>query len=161
MTKVDALAQLKDIHLPHPVGWWPLASGWYVLIGIIFIGLIFIVYFSYQRYLGTQAKKQALALLQVYAVEYTKTGDTQLTSARISELLKRVALVYYPRQHVAGLHGEEWINFLNSTGQGVDFKSIKTMLLDLPFKPNDFINLNPLIMQAKRWIKQRKRPCSN
>ena len=33
----DPLAQLRDIHLPEPILWWPLAPGWWVLIVLYFI----------------------------------------------------------------------------------------------------------------------------
>lgn len=161
MAEVDALAQLKDIHLPATVGWWPLAPGWYVVLILFFLLLGFITFVCYRRYLNARAKKQALALLQSYVHQYEKDRNTQLASTRISELLRRVALVYFPREQVASIHGQEWINFLNKTSKGVDFEAVKTMLLDSPFKPNEQINLNPLITQATLWIKQRRGQCSN
>ena len=161
MPEGDALAQLKDINFPPAIGWWPLARGWYLVMALIFILVVFFLYRAYQRYLNGRAKKQALNLLELYATQYAKEGTTQLTSARISELLKRVALVYYPRQQVASIHGQDWIDFLNKTSKRLDFESVKTMLLDSPFKLNEQINLNPLITLAKLWIKQRTVPCSN
>ena len=32
MMQADSLAQLRDIQLPEPISWWPLAPGWWVLI---------------------------------------------------------------------------------------------------------------------------------
>jgi hypothetical protein len=29
------LSQLKDIHLPDDISWWPLAIGWWLLITIL------------------------------------------------------------------------------------------------------------------------------
>lgn len=161
MAKEDALVQLKDIHLPPAIGWWPLAPGWYVLMALFFIVAVFCMYRAYQRYLNGRAKKHALTLLDLYTTQYAKEGNTQLTSARISELLKRVALVYYPRQQVASIHGQAWINFLNKTSNKLDFEAVKALLLDSPFKPNERVDLHPLITLAKLWIKQRTVPCSN
>ncbi|RUR13837.1 DUF4381 domain-containing protein [Legionella sp. km772] len=161
MAEVDALAQLKDIHLPTSVGIWPLAPGWYVLIIVFFILMAGLSFVAYRRYLNARAKKQALVLLQSYVQQYEQDRNSQLASARISELLKRVALVYFPRQQVASIHGQEWINFLNATSKGLDFEAVKTMLLDSPFKPNEQIDLKPLISQATLWIKQRRELCLN
>ena len=161
MAEVDALAQLKDIHLPASVGWWPLAPGWYILLGFLFVLIGFIALVSYRRYLNARAKKQAFVLLQSYITQYEKDRNTQLASARISELLKRVALVYFSREEVASIHGQEWVNFLNETSKGLDFKAVKSMLLDSPYRPSEPINLAPLITLAELWIKQRRGPCSN
>jgi hypothetical protein len=161
VANVDALAQLKDIHLPPPVGWWPLAPGWYGVMVLVFILLAFITAVIYKRHLNALPKKHALSLLKIYTAQYEKDHNVQLASARISELLKRVALVYFPRHQVASIHGQAWIEFLNQTSKGINFGPVKTMLLDSPFKHNEHINLHPLIMRTELWIKQRKVPCSN
>lgn len=161
MAKADPLAQLKDIHLPEPVGWWPLAPGWYLLM-VLGVLLVFgLTYWFYRRHLNALAKHKALDLLKMYKEQYEKENDIQLTSARISELLRRVALVYFPRVQVASLHGDAWLNFLNQTCKGIDFQPVKEMLLDSPFKTGETVNLKPLIIRAEQWIKQRGTPCSN
>ncbi|BCA97019.1 membrane protein [Legionella antarctica] len=161
MAKADALAQLKDIHLPESIGWWPLASGYYVLIFFILFLIITLIYVTYKRHANALAKKQALQLLKSYKEQYEKDQNAPLASARISELLRRVALVYYPRSEVASIIGDAWVEFLNQTSKGIDFKPVKSMLLDSPFKTSETVNLKPLITRAQRWIKQRGAPCSN
>ncbi|HAU1296694.1 TPA: DUF4381 domain-containing protein [Legionella pneumophila] len=161
MAKAEPLAQLRDIHLPEPVGWWPLAPGWYGLMVLIVVLIAGAAYFIYKRHVNALPKKQALGLLKIYKEQYEKDKNTQLASAHVSELLKRVALVYYPRAEVASMHGEAWLEFLNQTGRGIDFTPVKSMLLDSPYKSSDTLNLNPLITRAEKWIKQRGAPCSN
>lgn len=161
MANTDPLAQLKDIHLPTPISWWPLAPGWYAVITLIVFLCIFILYRFYKNYCHAKAKKHALILLTHYQKHYEKEGDVAWTSAHISELLRRVALAYYPREKVASLHGEDWLLFLNETSKGVDFTLVKEMLLDAPFKTNQSMDLTPLFNAAQLWIKQRSIPCSN
>lgn len=161
MDKVDQLAQLKDIHWPVPVGWRPLAPGWYVLMCLVALLVVGLSYFFYKKTRHAKPKRQAMALLHQYKQYYEKDHNAQLASVRISELLKRVALVYFPREQVASLHGEAWIGFLNRTAKGVDFLSVQSMLLDLPFKPAESVDLAPLFQVAERWIGQRRAPCSN
>jgi hypothetical protein len=157
----NALAQLKDIHLPETVDWWPLAPGWYGLLLIIIIATIGLIHFFYKRHVNALPKKQALALLRTYVEHYEREHNTQITSSRISQLLRRVALVYYPRTQVASIHGEAWIEFLNQTAKNVDFRPVQSLLLESPFKTSEAIALQPLISQAESWIKQRKKPCLN
>ncbi|KTD11643.1 hypothetical protein Lgra_1101 [Legionella gratiana] len=161
MANTDPLAQLKDIHLPTPIGWWPLAPGWYVVIALIVLISIFISYRIYTNYRHAKAKKHALLLLMNYQKQYEKERNVALASAHISELLRRVALAYYPREEVASLHGEDWLRFLNETGKGIDFNLVRNMLLDAPFKTDQTLDLNPLFNTAQLWIKQRRVPCSN
>ncbi|WP_392538341.1 DUF4381 domain-containing protein [Legionella sp. 227] len=161
MANTDPLAQLKDIHLPTPIGWWPLAPGWYILMGLILFIAILLAYSAYKRHRHALAKKHALLLLHEYLKNYEKEQNSSLASAHISELLRRVALVYYPRERVASLHGEEWLKFLNETSKGLDFYVVKEMLLDAPFKTGETMDLKPLFTTAQLWIKQRRVPCSN
>ena len=161
MAKAEALAQLKDIHLPESIGWWPLAPGWYVLMIIALFLMLGIAYLDHKRRLNAKPKNQALALLHIYIQQYEKENNAQIISARISELLRRVALVYFPRNKVASLHGQDWVDFLNQTSQGINFNSVQSMLLDSPFKTEERQNMKPLITRSEQWIKQRRVPCSN
>lgn len=161
MTDQQPLAQLRDIHLPDPVGWWPLAPGWYglaILAGLVCLALIG---FIYRYYAHGRAKRQALKLLTAYHKDYLQDGDSQLISAKVSELLRRVALAYFPRGQVASLKGPEWLAFLNSTGKNINFNAVRECLLELPYQPQRDVNVKPLLTRARAWIKQRGAPCSN
>lgn len=161
MANPDPLVHLKDIHLPDPISWWPLAPGWYAVLLLLLFLILFIGFRIYKRYCYALAKRRALILLAACQQQYEKERNVPLSSAHISELLRRVALVYYPREQVASLYGEAWLQFLNKTSTGIDFNPVREMLLDAPFKTNDTINLKPLFNRAKLWIKQRRVPCSN
>lgn len=157
----DVLASLKDIHLPKAISWWPLAPGWYALILLVLFAVSMLIYFLYQRHQNALAKNKALQRLQQYKKAYEQEHNNPLASAQISELLKQVALVYYPRDEVAGLHGDEWILFLNQKSKGLNFTSLKAMLLESPFKSEEHIDLAPLFRTSRLWIKQRGKPCLN
>ncbi|AHE68328.1 DUF4381 domain-containing protein [Legionella oakridgensis] len=160
----QALSQLRDIHMPLPIGWWPLAPGWYVLIILLIIVLMVAVLFLRRSYLHGQARRRALRLLAAYQQQYQREGNCQHISACISELLKRVALVYFPRKNVASLQGEAWILFLNETGKNVDFSQVRSQLLDVPYQRRGMAKDNDLTLlfsMTKKWINQRRKPCLN
>lgn len=160
-TSSQELAQLRDIHLPDAVGWWPLAPGWYVLAITIIIVFLLLGFFLTRHYVRGRARRQALRLLSSFQQQYEKEANSQSGAARISELLKRVALIYFPREQVAGLQGDPWITFLDSTAKGVDFKSMRVELLEVPYQPTTKCDLHRLFNMARTWISQRRGRCLN
>ena len=157
----DALQQLRDIHLPHPVGWWPLAMGWYllgILVCVLFFGTLSLVI---RHHIRDRNKRQALRLLDSLQQEHLKTPNSAMSAARISELLKRVALFSYPRKRVAGLQGQAWVDFLTETSQRIDFNRVRELLIELPFQPDNTQDISLLFELAKQWIAKRGKRCLN
>lgn len=57
---MNPLEQLRDIHLPDPVGWWPPAPGWWLL-GLTILGLLVWALHRLQvRYRRDSFRRQAL-----------------------------------------------------------------------------------------------------
>lgn len=154
----QALAQLHDIHLPQAIGMWPLAPGWYVLLGLFCLVFLSVSIIAWRYYAHGLAKRQALRTLARYEIEYHQDQNSQRSSAAISELLKRVALAYYPREQVASLQGEAWLNFLNQMSKDVDFNRVRDALLVCPYQPKAQQDLNLLFDLARRWIRARRQP---
>lgn len=99
-----SLSNLRDIVLPPPVAWWPPQPGWWlVLAGVLVLagfGLASII----QRYRANAYRRAALRALPQTAPE------------ALGALLKRTALAAAPRTAVAGLTGEQCLEFLDRTG---------------------------------------------
>lgn len=162
MAESDALAHLRDIHLPPPISWWPLAPGWYVICFMLLVVIVSIFYLVKRRYLQRYPKRQALRLLAFYEQEWQNTQQGSRACANVSELLRRVALAYFPRHDVAGLHGEAWLNFLNQSSSSLNFTALRDYLLVFPYQQDEqTANLEPLFTSAREWIKQRGQPCLN
>lgn len=157
--QAQELAQLRDIHMPEAIGWWPLAPGWYLLVLLIIAVLAAITIFAVRHYKNGHFKRQALRLLETYHQQYQQESNSQVYAARVSELLKRVALVYFPRSKVASLQGDAWIEFLNQTAKGLHFESLRVELLEAPYQPLIKQDLTLLFEMTRSWIKQRRGPC--
>lgn len=154
--QTQELAQLRDIHLPDAIGWWPLAPGWYVLTIVSMVVLITVVFLLHRYYAKGRVRRQALCLLSTFRQQYQRDANSQLSASRISELLKRVALVYFPRARVASLQGESWLAFLNETSTGLDFKTVRMELLEIPYQSTTDYDLNRLFTMAGSWINQQR-----
>lgn len=156
------LAQLRDLHLPNTISWWPPAWGWYALFLLVSALLLGLFLWLRKKWLYNQPKREALKNLAQYKRVYDEKKDTQIACMQISELLKRVALVYFSRTEVASLQADAWIAFLNNTAKKVDFQLVKQELIEMPYHQHAMSSQIELLFKlAETWIKNRKVPCSN
>jgi Domain of unknown function (DUF4381) len=102
---VEAL-HLRDIHLPTPIALWPLAEGWWVIIGLLFIALCIGAYLLYRHHQPT-ALKQALAALE--SILENRSLSVEVQNQSISLLLRQLAVTTYGREDVASLIGPAWV----------------------------------------------------
>ena len=107
MENID-LSGLKDIHIPIEPFWWPPAIGWIVL----FLCVLFSVIIGIVVYLIWRKQPKQYALRKLKRI-YKGSQNTILMARQISVLLKRVALLKYPREKVASLSEEKWGEFLS------------------------------------------------
>lgn len=104
---------LRDLHLPEAVGWWPLAPGWWALIVLGAVGLVWLSRKYLQRRRQSAARRYALRKLKLYSDAYANHRNAVLLGSQLSELLRRTMLAYAPRDKVAGLTGDDWLDFLD------------------------------------------------
>ena len=102
----DPLQDLRDVHMPDPISWWPPAFGWWMIMGLLIIGgsLIIWVWAYRQR---TRPRRLALAQLKDVKQQYAAHVDDHWAITQLSHLVRRVALAAFPRSHVAGLSGQD------------------------------------------------------
>ncbi|MCW8830374.1 MAG: DUF4381 domain-containing protein [Gammaproteobacteria bacterium] len=151
-----AALELRDIHLPEPISWWPLAPGWWFLLG----GILFIILavFLYQRYQKKQAlKKQVLAEFETIRAQYNKEKNSTALVQSLSILLRRACISFYPRSEAASLTGESWLQFLDSTGDEKAFSTNHGQLIaSAPYlAENTELNFDAekLVSLCENWLK--------
>lgn len=131
--RVLSILDLNDIVEPDAVGAWPLAPALAAFLVLVLAGMLVVVILTFLRWQRTAYRREALRML----------GDAS-TQGEIMVLLKRVALAGWPRETVAPLHGDEWINFLNGSCPRSRFKADA--------------ELKALSVQAALWIQHHRRP---
>lgn len=148
-----ALQQLNDIHLPKAIHMWPTAPGWIVLY-MIAGGLI-----SYAIYYGYQSRKRrytikyaARKLNQLQALSQHNPDNINI-AAEISTLIRRTALYYFQREAIAGLSGQDWLKFLNDSGNTTQFTAaVGQLLIDAPYRQYNNADLTPLFALTQQWL---------
>jgi hypothetical protein len=154
----SAQLPLKDIHLPDVIGWWPPALGWWLL--VILIPLMILLLVKLMSYIKrSTAIKSAKRILTEIKQDATKNELDKLRD--ISILLRRVAVSVAPRQNIAGLTGQAWLDFLDQGMKDKPFtQGIGQCLINTPYQNKTSINvdINRLIVVCQQWLKvQAKR----
>lgn len=104
---------LRDLHLPAEIGSWPPAPGWWILLGIGLAMLGWSAWLAFLRWRANRARRIALGELVWISRRYEQTGDRVELARSLSGLLRRALLAYAPRQTVAGLTGDAWLEWLD------------------------------------------------
>lgn len=147
------LQQLKDLHNPASVSWWPLAVGWY---GVIFLLLLVLSLFGFLFYRYRQRKKRHDFIFQQLTSIEKKLLDHDPTAVSdCSVLLRKIALLHFPRQEVAGLHGAAWLEFLDRTGNTQEFsQGCGRLLITVAYQQQWDDTATQLLPLIKRWMQQ-------
>ncbi len=104
---------LRDLHLPDPVGWWPLAPGWWILLALVLVALLLAWRVLHLRRRRNAARRLALAELARLVAAGAADRDLARLASALSQLLRRAMLAYAPRAEVAGLTGPAWLEWLD------------------------------------------------
>jgi hypothetical protein len=104
---------LRDLHLPPPVGWWPLAPGWWLLLVLALVGLGWLIRRAWRQRQFLAPRRHAVRALAAIEADYLQHQDPVIFARQASELLRRAMLAYAPRHEVAGLTGERWLAWLD------------------------------------------------
>ncbi len=150
----DPLSALRDIHLPEPPGFWPPAPGWFILILLTLAVALYVAYWWHHRY-GKLRRLQKLALADLNTIQqhYAETHDAQQAAEQLNQLLKRLALSFYPRTDVASLQGSAWLDFLSSHAKAIHQEAAQ-ILITAPYQKQVNTDVNPLFDAVTQWIKQ-------
>jgi hypothetical protein len=150
---VDPLADLRGYHLPEPVSWWPPAPGWWLL-GLLLLLLVAAaarwLAGRYQRGAPTRAARAELAGLRA---ALARDGDSAAYARGLSRLLRRYAIARFPGSRVAGLSGEDWLDFLDAHGgEGRFRRGPGRVLIDLPYRSAGDLPEADLAGLVESWI---------
>ncbi|TAN70213.1 MAG: DUF4381 domain-containing protein [Methylobacter sp.] len=147
------LLDLKDIHEPEVIGWWPPAIGWWILAIAIPLLIIFLTWF-YKRLTRKTALKTAKKIL--FQIKQDVARDNLQKLCDLSVLVRRVAISVSPRAKAAGLTGRQWLEFLDSSVKGTPFsEGIGQLLVDAPYRntqPTE-AEISQLTELCENWLK--------
>ncbi|HEB63489.1 MAG TPA: DUF4381 domain-containing protein [Gammaproteobacteria bacterium] len=149
---MNELENLRDIHSPPPISFWPPAPGWWILATLVFLSVVSAwLFYRWQK--KRALRKMALIELNQLQQSLSKGQDLSTFSAQISTLLRRLALTQFNRNEVAGLTGRAWLEFLDRTGQTKNFtQGVGKTVITAPYQTTSDIDAQELVSIVKDWI---------
>lgn len=159
MEQMDPLAQLKDIHLPEPVGLWPLAWGWWVLLILIVLILAWIVFLWRRQQARNRYRALAIAELHRAKLIFDQERDVASYLQHVSIILRRAALTGCGDSYHANLSGEAWLQWLDNQCPAIH-KNFTAgpgrVLLTGPYQKAPEADIESLHKLASQWLKQHR-----
>jgi hypothetical protein len=155
MTEQQLLARLRDIHPPPEPQWWPPAPGWWILLLAIVVLAALAIRYSAPRLARWRKRTRLLRALDAVERRHRAGANDVRVAAEVSQLLRLAALERFPGQAVAGLHGEQWIRFLESCDRAPGrFARLRDALTVAPYRQSAAgEEAEPLLEAARGWLR--------
>jgi len=137
-----SLQNLRDIVQQPPVPWWPPAPGWWILFGLAVLVAGVLAIRGWRMWRRGAYRRAAL-----------REMESATNVAGIAEILKRTALVGFPRTDVAALSGSAWCQWLAETCGRQLPAAVADALTVGVFAKEDVVNVSEVRAFASDWIK--------
>jgi len=138
------LEQLKDIHLPDPVSWWPIAWPWWLMLIIFISAIVFYIYYRNKNIWRDNAIKKLTS--------FDQTNDVNF-ALQCNRLLKQIS-IHKLDQSSASLSGITWLKFLDSKLKTAIFLPSLEAFAFIPDNPKITIDTVQLKSACELWIRK-------
>ena len=148
---------LRDIHLPNVISWWPPAIGWWLLLGLILLA-IWGAWLLIKKLRQDTSKKAANKLLA--SIKQQASGDKLQTIRELSVCLRRFQMSNEQREQAASLNGQAWLQYLDQFVEGKPFsEGIGRCLADAPYQKSltADVDIDELVSLCQRCVTGQKR----
>jgi hypothetical protein len=154
-TTASPLAALQELPLPEPVSYTPQTVGWWLVAALLLV-LLALAVWRWQRL--RRANRYRVEALRELAEIERQLPEQPGAALRLPALVKRVALLSAPRDAVAALSGDSWLQWLERSLPQAGFLDAPGRLLPaLAYgSPQDVDPqaVRALVSLLRRWIRE-------
>ncbi len=148
--------QLRDIHMPEPIGWWPPAPGWWAL-ALILLGLMtWSILRIRQAWTANRYRKLALREAEAALDAWRMNADRGSYLTRANAILRRSLLHKNPRRAGPGTQGEAWIATLNAHLATPLSENTGAALATAAYQPEPDVEIEQVHRDVCRWITEHR-----
>lgn len=144
---------LKDIHLPEASLWWPPAPGWWILLILLPVLIIYLPRLSaWLRW--RPIKTISLRELARIRTEMDNGLDDRQGLQQISILLRRIVISHYGRTIGASTTGNNWAEQLKQISTNECFTPEQNEWLSIgQYRAENRCDVEAMLKSCESWIK--------
>lgn len=146
------LSQLAPDRAPPPLGWWPLAPGWWGLMALLLITALALIWLHRRRQAPSLRRWQRAALRELATLQTQADLDDAQLAQGLQQLLRRYAVARHGREDVAALSGDAWIAFVVRHGGQAWAGDSGAALLRCAYGPTGADTTASRSTHRKRWL---------
>ena len=148
--------QLRDVHLPQAISWWPPAVGWWILLVLIIALLTLLSWRTVRHIRQNRYRKLAQTELQKSYLQWQQNADTTSYLQGANAILKRILIHLEGATLVPSATGEVWVAMLNSYVHQPLSEASSQALAKGSYQPNPDADIAELHQQLSNWIRAHK-----
>ncbi|WFB35865.1 DUF4381 domain-containing protein [Kiritimatiellota bacterium B12222] len=145
MDEAPALSSLHDIVEPPPISFWPLATGWWILLAVLFVGALVLFWKLWVYRLQNAYRKEALQILAQAE-----------TPAEVVAVLRRCVRVWRSAPEMNALSETEWFDLLAKTGEASVPNALTENWSQALYGTTPVENLSQWKSFASQWIQKHQ-----
>jgi hypothetical protein len=150
---MDPLSGLRDIHLPPPPELWPPAPGWWLLAIVAVVVLGIVLRFAFATWRRGRPRRAAVRAIEALRNRHAAGESPLVLVGELATLVRRAAMIRYPRTRVAGLTGRAWLEFLDDDEHHFT-QGAGACLASAPYARSEPVNLDALLAICERWVRR-------
>ncbi len=154
----ELLQQLRDIHPPPALPWWPPAPGWWILAAAALSLVIWQSIRLWRRWRRFRPSRRALSLYQNLKRQLeAESISHQAWLHEINKLLKRLAVHGLGHVEVVPAWGDDWLRYLDQRyGQPAFSQGPGRCLGAARFQPNTEMDVQALDALITRFLNRER-----
>lgn len=145
---------LRDIHMPPPPSWWPLAPGWWMLAGALLVLLAVLIWLAWRWQRRRRAWAAVAVELDALDARYRTDHATASLAAGLSQLLRRAVMRCGGDAH---LQGAAWHAELGRLAPDLLSPTLIEGLAIAQYRPQATLDGDAAIDACRRWLRKTMR----
>ncbi len=145
--------ELRDIHLPDAVAWWPPAPGWWLLPLLLAAAALGLWWLRRRLRYRSIARQSLAECARIRAAHRDGQARTD-TIRQVASLLRRILISYRGRAAAGASSGDDWITEVSRLAPAAGFSETQLQLLARDRYRRDFGgDVDELLDASESWIR--------